>query len=115
MKKNIFSSRKPRWLIMGTLVLAIAGGGYYYYPTTRSRKHTTVTVAPVQIATAFRGSIVLQASGTGTLAPANQISFGFGTSGQIAKLDVKIGDQVQAGQVLGKIDDTTAKAAYEQA
>ena len=115
MKKNIFSSRKTSWLIMGILVLAIAGGGYYYYSTTRSRRTTTVTVAPVQTATAFRGNIVLQASGTGTLAPANQISFGFGTSGQIAELDVKIGDQVQAGQVLGKIDDTTAKAAYEQA
>ncbi len=116
MKKNIFSSGKTRWLILGVLVLAIAGGGYYYYSTkTRSRRATTVTVAPVQTATAFRGNIVLQASGTGTLIAANQISFGFGTSGQIAELDVKIGDQVQTGQVLGKIDDTAAKAVYDQA
>src|SRR5258707_3994574 len=116
MKKNFFSSGKTRWLILGVLVLAIAGGGYYYYSTkARSRRATTVTVAPVQTATAFRGNIVLQASGTGTLIAANQISFGFGTSGQIAELDVKIGDQVQTGQVLGKIDDTAAKAVYDQA
>ena len=118
MKKNkMLISGKIRWLIVGVLILAIAGGGYYYYSTTtRSRRaSTTTTVAPVQTATAFRGNIVLQASGTGTLAPANQISFGFGTSGQIAELNVKIGDQVQAGQVLGKMDDTAAKAAYEQA
>ena len=77
MKKNFFSSGKTRWLILGVLVLAIAGGGYYYYSTkTRSRRTTAVTVAPVQTATAFRGNIILQASGTGTLIAANQISFG---------------------------------------
>lgn len=114
--KNMFTSGKIRWLILAIVILAIAGGGYYYYSSTRTRRASTTTaVAPVQTATAFRGNIVLQASGTGTLAPANQISFGFGTSGQIAELNVKIGDQVHAGQALGKIDDTTAKAAYEQA
>jgi len=116
MKKNMFKTGRARWLIVGVLILAIAGGGYYYYSTTtRSRRTTTAVVAPVQTATAFRGNIVLQASGTGTLTPANQVSFGFGTSGQITELDVKIGDQVQAGQVLGKLDDAAATAAYEQA
>jgi HlyD family secretion protein len=116
MKKNMLKSGKARWWIAGVLILAIAGGGYYYYySTTHSRRTNTVTVAPVQTATAFRGNIVLQASGAGTLIPANQISFGFGTSGQITELDVKIGDHVEAGQVLGKIDDAAAQAAYDQA
>jgi len=30
-------------------------------------------------------------------------------------LDVKVGDQVEAGQLIGMMDDTEAKAAYEQA
>ncbi len=114
MKKNMMISGKARWLIIGVLILAIAGG-YYYYSTARSRQASTTTVTPVQTATAFHGNIVLQASGTGTLAPANQVSFGFETSGQIIELDVKIGDRVQAGQVLGKIDDTAVQAAYDQA
>jgi len=116
MKKNRFLAGKTRWLIIGSLILAIAaGGGYYYYSTTRSRKAAIVAVTPVQTAIAFRGNIVLQASGTGTLISANQVSFGFGTSGQITELDARIGDHVEAGQVLGKLDNTTALAEYEQA
>jgi HlyD family secretion protein len=113
MKKKGTASRKIRWLLAGVLVLIVAGGGTYYY--TSAKTVSTATVIPVQTATAFRGNIVLQASGTGTLAPANEVSFGFGTSGQITELDAKIGDSVQAGQVIGKMDDTDAQAAYEQA
>ena len=109
MKKN----NKIRWLLVGVIILAVAGGGTYYY--TSATKVSTPTVTPVQTATAFRGNIVLQASGTGTLAPANEVSFGFGTSGQVTELNIKIGDQVTAGQVIGKMDDTDAQAAYEQA
>ena len=53
---------------------------------------------------------MLYANGTGTLAPAKTASFGFGTSGQITELDVKIGDTVKAGQVIGKMDDTEVQA-----
>lgn len=113
MKKKGFASRKARWILAMIVVLAIAGSATYYY--TNSAQASTPTETPVQTATAFRGSIVLQASGTGTLAPANEVSFGFGTSGQITELNVKIGDQVEAGQVIGKMDDTQVKAAYEQA
>jgi len=109
MKKN----NKIRWLLVGVIILAVAGGGTYYYTSTT--KVSTPTVTPVQTATAFRGNIVLQASGTGTLAPANEVSFGFGTSGQVTELNIKIGDQVTAGQIIGKMDDTDAQAAYEQA
>ena len=114
-KKNMLISGRVRWLMAGVLILITAGGGAYYYNSTRSKNASAVRVTPVQTSTAFRGNIVLQASGTGTLTPANQVSFGFGTNGQIAELDVKIGDQVQAGQILGKMNDTQVKAAYDQA
>jgi RND family efflux transporter MFP subunit len=115
MKKRFLISRKTGWLIAIVLLLAAAGGGYYYYRTIQTRRASATTVRPVQTATAFRGNIILQANGTGTLAAANQVSFGFGTSGQITELDVRVGDQVSAGQLLGKLDDAAAKAAYDQA
>jgi HlyD family secretion protein len=114
-KKNMIFSGRVRWLIAGVLTLIIVGGGVYYYNSARSKNASKVTVIPVQTSTAFRGNIVLQAIGAGTLAPAKQASFGFGTSGQITELDVKIGDQVQAGQILGKIDNVQVQAAYDQA
>ena len=113
MKKNIIASKRIRWLLAGVVILAIAGGGTYYY--TSSAQASVPTETPVQTATAFRGDIVLYASGTGTLAPSNQVSFGFGTSGQVTELNVKIGDMVEAGQVIGQLNNTDALAAYKQA
>lgn len=113
MKKRL--SGKVRWLIVGIVVLLIAGSASIYYISSTRASTITTEEAPVQTATAFQGSIVLYANGTGTLAPANEASFGFGTSGQINELNVKIGDYVEAGQVIGTIDDAEVKAAYEQA
>ena len=114
MKKSLIVSGKIRWLIAGVAILAIAGGAAYYYTSSAQASETT-TETPVQTATAFRGSIVLYANGTGTLAPANQVSFGFGTSGQITELNVKIGDAVEAGQVIGQMDNTDVLAEYKHA
>ena len=113
MKKRTIISRKIRWLLVAIIVLGIAGGATYYY--TSSAQASTPTETPVQTAAAFRGSIVLSANGTGTLAPANEVSFGFGTSGQITELGIKIGEVVEAGQVIGQMDDSEVRAAYEQA
>ena len=105
---------KFRWLIVGIAVLVIAGGAAFYYVQS-TKASTTTEETPVQTAIALRGSIVLYANGTGTLAPANAASFGFGTSGQITELSVKIGDTVEAGQVIGQIDNSDVLAAYKQA
>src|SRR5512138_2170002 len=110
--KKLFSG-KMRWALIGIVILAVGGGAFYYY--TKSAKASTTTTTQVQTAQAFRGNIVLQASGTGKIAAAQQASFGFGTSGQIAELDVKVGDHVEAGQVLGKMNDAEVQAAYDQA
>lgn len=112
MKKII--SGKIRWLLIGIVIMAVAGGSAFYY--TRSSQASTATEeTPVQTANAFRGNLVLYANGTGTLAPANEASFGFGTSGQVTELKVKIGDYVEAGQVIGQINNTEVLAEYKQA
>ena len=114
MKKKF--SGKLRWLIAGIATsCVIAGGAAFYYVSTTKASTATTTETPVQTATAFKGNIVLYANGTGTLAPANAASFGFGTSGKITELDVKIGDTVEAGQVIGQLDNAEALAAYKQA
>src|SRR5215208_3404438 len=113
MKKRFNLTGKIRWILAAVIVLAIAGGGAFYY--TSSTKASTPTETPVQTSTATRGNIVLYANGTGSLVAAKTANFGFGISGQVTELDIKIGDTVQAGQVIGKMDDTEVKAAYEQA
>jgi multidrug efflux pump subunit AcrA (membrane-fusion protein) len=65
----------------------------------------------LQTATVRRGDIVLYASGTGTLIPAAEASFGFETSGQVVEVLVGVGDQVEAGQILARLDDTSAQSS----
>jgi HlyD family secretion protein len=113
MKKRL--SGKIRWLLAGVVVLAIAGGATFYYTRSPQASTTAEEETTVQTATAFQGSIVLYANGTGTLAPAQEASFGFGTSGQITELNVKIGDSIEAGQVIGRIDNDEALTEYQQA
>jgi len=92
----------------------IASGGIYYvkgYSTNR----TAAQSSTVQTAVAGRGNLVISASGTGTLIPNSDATFGFKTSGQVTRINVKIGDQVEAGQTLAQLDNTLAQMNYSEA
>jgi HlyD family secretion protein len=107
-----------RWrlliLVLAIVALLVAGGGWYYYyqylPAQRTNGEETI-----QTATVRRGSIVLSASGTGTLVAAAEVSLGFGTSGDLIDLTVQVGDQVEAGDVLARLDETDAQSQVTQA
>ncbi len=117
LKENRIFSKLPKrtvWIVLIVLVLAI-GGGVAYYELSYLPAHTTTSQAVLQTTVVRRGDISLNASGTGTLEPANQVSLGFGTSGTLIKLNVKVGDKVQAGQLLAELDNTTQQTAYLQA
>jgi multidrug efflux pump subunit AcrA (membrane-fusion protein) len=115
--KRISSSsrdkRKIIWLAIVVISLA-AIGGYFYYSNVFLATGST-TDAEAQTAIAQRGDLVVSASGTGTLTAQTDASFGFDTSGQVTEVDVKVGDQVEAGQVLAQLDDALAQMEYVEA
>ena len=106
-------SRRAIWMIVGVVVLAGAGGFVYYKMVYLPAQ--TPSQPALQTTVVRQGNLTISASGTGTLAPADQVTFGFGTSGQVTSLSVKVGDQVQAGQVLAELDNTSQQVAYTQA
>ncbi len=69
----------------------------------------------MQTATARRGDLSLLASGTGSLIPATEVDLSFDTSGELAEILVDVGDEVEAGQVLARIDPASAEMALEEA
>ena len=84
--------------------------------TTQQAKTAAAAAQPaLQTATARTGNIVLRASGTGTLIAANQVNLGFKTSGTLTTLNVKVGDQVKAGDLLATLDSTNQQLALAQA
>jgi len=105
-----------RSIAVAIVLILIGVGGYLYYrASSRPQANININGNTLQTAKATVGDLVLFASGTGTISPAAESSFGFNTSGQVTKIDVKVGDQVEAGQVLAQIDDTNAKIKLEQA
>ncbi len=110
---------KPRsrniLLLVAAAILLAAGGGTGYYFLTKKTTPVATQNSSLQTATVSRGNIKLFASGTGTLVAPDQATFGFRTSGQVSKLLVKVGDVVDAGQLLASLDDTTAQLEYQAA
>ena len=98
------------------LVGLIAGGAFSVYsPVASQNRIDTTNADTLQTAKATLGDLVMSANGTGKLMPAQESSFGFNTSGQVSEIFVKIGDHVEAGQVLAQLDETTAKVQLAEA
>lgn len=69
----------------------------------------------VDVATAQRRDIATYISLDGQIAPLQQSTLAFQQSGEVTGIYVNVGDHVNAGQVLAKIDDSTLRAQLAQA
>ena len=108
MRKNPL---KNRWMIFSLLaVVLIFAGVFYYYRTKPATKENVV-----QTSTIGTGNIILSATGLGTLIPSNEVSFGFKQSGQVSEVLAALGEKVEAGQVLARLDSSTLELQYKQA
>jgi HlyD family secretion protein len=104
------------WIVALALVLAVAGGGgYYYYRNAHLQAQAATEDLTVTTSLVKRGDLLLTADGSGTLMPAKELSVGFGSGGTLTEMLVKVGDKVQAGQALARIDDTDAQTQVQEA
>jgi RND family efflux transporter MFP subunit len=113
-RKNL----KTLWIVLLALVLAggLGYGGYYAYKRWFVKSgQTTAATTTTQTATVTLGSISISSSGSGTLIPGTEMSAGFSSAGTLTELRVKVGDKVQAGDVLARIDATDAQQAVDEA
>lgn len=109
-----FSSFAIRVLV-AVLLIGVLGGSYLVYLSRTASQRSSAEETTLQTAKAMVGDLVLYANGTATLTPVAESSFGFSSSGQVSEIYVKIGDKVQAGDVLAKLDDTDAQIALAEA
>ena len=104
------------WIIAVIVVLLAAGGIFYYVHAQQAAAAATSTHQPtLQTATARRGNIILRASGTGTLVAAAESNLGFQTSGTLDVLNVQVGSQVKAGDLIAQLDSSNQQLALAQA
>ncbi|MBI5962035.1 MAG: efflux RND transporter periplasmic adaptor subunit [Chloroflexi bacterium] len=117
LRKPFFSrfTKRTWWIIAIVALLLVSAGGYAYYKLVYTASATTAAAAPLQTSVVRQGNLIIYASGNGTLVAASEASFSFGTSGQVAKVNAKVGDLVKAGDVLAELDNSTQQIQYIQA
>ena len=114
--RGVWSGRKRVALMVACVVVAIAavGGGWYYY-TEYVQAQATNGEEVLQTTTVRRGSLIVAGSGTGTLVPKAELQLSFSSGGLLTEVLVQVGDKVQAGDVLARVDDTESQAQVADA
>jgi HlyD family secretion protein len=97
--------RKIYWVIIG-VVVAIVLIIFVGLPIINARKQANATAA-LQTATIGRGSLTATVGATGTVHAEQTALLTWQTSGTVGMVNAKVGDQVQAGDVLATLTQTS--------
>lgn len=103
--------RRPALIITVVLVLVVLIGGGLFV-----RGRVFGSQPPqYQFASSTIGNLTIKVSATGPIGSAATYNLNFPTSGKLIEVDVRVGQQVRAGQVLAKIDATSLNDTLNQA
>ena len=110
---RLLSNRRLRWAGLA-LLTGIGIAGFMVYR--QVGQATASTEEPsVQTATARQGDLVIYASGSGTLEAYEEVALGFDGGGTLTELSAHVGDAVEAGEVLARVDADEAEQQLAQA
>ena len=104
-------SRLRILIINLVIVVAIAAVGFWGY----SSLHPKAAPVALSTVTVARGDVSSTVSSSGTVISPSYIALAPTTSGTLAKLNVKVGQSVRAGQVLAQMDTTSLSGSVAQA
>jgi RND family efflux transporter MFP subunit len=108
---EVGGSNKRKWWVVGVaavLIVAVIAG--FFVVRSRNAKPPTT----YQTATIAQGNLAETVTGTGPVSAA-LYNLNFTASGKIATINITIGQQVKAGQVLAKLDTTQLQDSLNQA
>ena len=103
MTQNRRSNRK-KWLWIGGGVAVVAILAIGYFGITNARARLVEEVNTGDIVTAFVGDLSATASAAGQVLPQRQADLTLGISGRVQEVLVRVGDEVQAGDVLVRLE-----------
>lgn len=94
----------------GVVLIALVGG-----VVVAQRLSTGSSKVEIRTAPAARGSVLQTVAVSGAVNPAAQVRLNFKSSGRLADVMVKVGDQVAASQALARLDTSDTEIALRQA
>jgi HlyD family secretion protein len=94
---------KYLWISVGVILLILVGG-YYAYDYFSADSVEVSETSQIQTSVARSGDLTVFASGAGQVVPTTEVNLGFDEAGTLAERLVKVGDQVQAGEVIARLE-----------
>ena len=104
-------NKKALGITAGALAAVLLAGGGGYYALTSGSSDIQLTAADVT--TAAKEDLISSVSATGTVAAERELSLTTSLTGPIQSLDAKVGDRVDAQQLLGRMDTTDTERELE--
>jgi HlyD family secretion protein len=104
--------KNPRMLVAALAAIALVLGGLIFRDIFVPAKPTSSSLS---LYTVGRRTVTASVTGTGNLVPMTQSNVSFKVSGILTAVDVRVGDHVNAGQLLATIDPTTQQQALAAA
>jgi len=101
--------KKTLWIIL-IIILVVGGGGYGLYTWRTPEEAETAETPEMQTAVAREGDLVVSASGVGSVIAAVEVNLGFDESGTLTELLAGVGEKVEVGQVLARLDTGKSEA-----
>jgi macrolide-specific efflux system membrane fusion protein len=95
-------------------VAVVAALAFWWTPVGTFPWKSTAGADKLRTVKTTRGSLEVTAAATGTFQPLDYVDVGAQLSGQLKSVLVKPGDAVRRGQLVAKIDDSTARARLAQ-
>jgi HlyD family secretion protein len=108
-------SAPPRWLIAAAVLitLGLTGGGWLIWQQRQTQARQAELAA--QTAPVERREVILKVTAAGSIRPTTPVNISPKQPGRIAALTVDQGDQVRAGQILARMDDSNLRGTLLRA
>lgn len=102
-------SRKK--LLLGVLVLGLAGGGWGYYAYNKKKsEEVTYKFLPIK-----KGNLEVTILSTGTVQPENRLEIKAPVAGRMDSIQVREGEKVRKGQIIASMSSTERAAMLDAA
>lgn len=101
-------------IVVWVVILAvIAGAGWWWF--SGGEESSASTDAFMRTAVAEKGDLVVSISASGRIDPIEQVEVKSKASGEIIHLPIEVGDIVHKGDLIARLDSTTAQNEFDQA
>ena len=105
-----------KWWIVVAVVVVVGGLGLIGYQYVEGRRQAVAEAqAEMETAVVRRDMLRVTVDATGNLAPNAEVSLAFSSGGRVTEVLVEEGQQVEAGDVLARLDDADAREAVANA